>query len=87
MNSKALGVFLALMAGLQFISAASDLANLTSPTVAAWIQLLVGAAQAAMAVYVGKVALTPADPAHPDNLTSNQLENLAGKAERRENAL
>lgn len=85
MTSKNLGIVLALMAVLQFLAASTDLANLTSPNVAVWLQLIVGALQAFMAVYVGRVAMTTADPQHPDNLNSNQLFRLANKAETREN--
>lgn len=85
MTSKQLGFFLAAMAALQFVAAASDLADLTSPTVASWIALIVGALQVFAAVYTGKVAVTPADPQHPDNLSSNQLFRLARKAESSEN--
>jgi hypothetical protein len=80
MTSKTLGVLLAVLAALQFLGAASDLTDLTSPEGAAWLQLTIGAAQAFVAVYTAKVALTPADPAHPDNLSSNQLMRLADKA-------
>jgi membrane protein implicated in regulation of membrane protease activity len=86
MNSKTLAVFLAALATLQFLAASSDLADLTSPKVAVWLQLIVGAVQAFMAIYIGRSALMPADPQHPDNLTSNQLDRLANKAAARENA-
>lgn len=86
MTSKALGYILGVMAVLQFLAASSDLANLTSPQVAVWLQLIVGAGQAFLAVVVGRAALMPADPLHPDNLSSNQLFGLAGKAQRREDA-
>lgn len=85
MSSKVLGYLLASMAALQFLAASTDLANLTSPNVAVWLQLIVGAVQAFMAIYVGRAALMPADAQHPDNLSSNKLMALAGRAERREN--
>lgn len=85
MTSKQLGVVLAVMAMLQFLAASTDLADLTSPKVAVWLQLIVGAVQAGMAIYAGRAALMPSDPAHPDNLTSNQLFRLARNAESSEN--
>lgn len=86
MGSKQLGIVLAAMATLQFLAASTDLADLTSPKVAVWLQLIVGAVQAGMAIYVGRTALMPADPAHPDNLSSNQLTRLADKAAASENS-
>lgn len=85
MTSRNLGIVLGAMAVLQFLAASTDLVDLTSPKVAVWLQLILGAAQAFMAVYTARAALLPADAAHPDNLSSNQLMRLAGKAERREN--
>jgi len=87
MTSKTLAYVLGVMAVLQFLAASTDLTNITSPNVAVWLQLIVGAAQAFLAVVVGRVAMTSADPQHPDNLTGNQLLRLADKAERRENAV
>lgn len=85
MTSKNMGIILAVMAALQFLAASTDLANLTSPETTVWLQLIVGALQAFMAVYVGRVAMTTADPQHPDNLSSNQLMRLTRRAEAREN--
>lgn len=85
MTSKNLGIYLGIMAVLQFLAASTDLADLTSPKIAVWLQLIVGAAQAGMAIYAGRQALLPADPAHPDNLSSFQLRSMANKAETREN--
>lgn len=80
MSSKILGYLLGGMAVLQFLAASTDLVDLTSPKVAVWLQLIVGAVQAFTAVYVARAAILPADPQHPDNLSSNQLMRLADKA-------
>ena len=80
MTSKQLAVMLGTLAVLQFLAASSDLVDLTSPKVAVWLQLIVGAGQAFLAVVTGRMALMPADPMHPDNLSSNQLQRLADKA-------
>lgn len=85
MSSKVLAYLLGTMAVLQFLAASTDLVDLTSPQVAVWLQLIVGAAQAFMAVVVARVAITTADPQHPSNLSSNQLQSLARKAAASEN--
>lgn len=85
MTSKNLGIVLGAMAVLQFLAASTDLVDLTSPKVAVWLQLILGAAQAFMAIYTARAALLPADATHPDNLTSFDLRTLANKAATREN--
>lgn len=61
MTSRRLGLVLALLAGAQTIAAAGDLAALLPPTVARWVQLVVGAAGVSMAAWTGRTVATPAD--------------------------
>lgn len=72
MTSRALAIWLAAMAALQFVAGASNLIDLMGPTLAGWFQLLVGALQVASAVYVGKIAFTPAD-------IQDQSKGIAGQ--------
>lgn len=53
------------MAGLQIVVAASVLADVTSPTVAAFCAVLVAAAQAGTGVYAGTVGTLPKDAEPP----------------------
>jgi len=61
MTSKMLGVWTAILAALQVIAAAGNLADLLTPTAAAWFVLIVAAVQTGTAAYTGRVATLPAD--------------------------
>lgn len=61
MTSNAFRLWSAILAGLQIIVAASVLAEVTSPTVAAFCAVLVAAAQAGTGVYAGTVGTLPKD--------------------------
>ena len=61
MTSKTLGLWQAILAGLQFFSGAAAMAEWVDPKSWALFVVIVGAAQAGTAVYTGKVAQTPAD--------------------------
>ena len=61
MTSRMLGVWTAVLAGLQVIAAAGNLADLLPPPAAAWFVLVVGAVQVATATSTGSVAALPAD--------------------------
>ena len=61
MTSRALAVWLALLAGAQFVAGAGNLTDLVPPAAAAWLQLIVGALGVATAVYTGKATATAAD--------------------------
>lgn len=52
---------LGVLATLQFVAGASALPNLVPATAAQWIQLIVGAIDAGMAMYIGRVATMPRD--------------------------
>jgi len=62
-TSRSLTVILSVLAGLQVIAAASNLADLMSPTIAAWYVLVVAALQTGAAVYAGRISVTPGDSA------------------------
>lgn len=65
MTSKYLGVFLAVLAGCQFVASSASLGDLIPERAAAWFVLIVGAMQVATAVYTGKAATMPADSKRP----------------------
>jgi type IV secretory pathway VirB2 component (pilin) len=55
-SGRWLAVWLAILAGLQVIAGATSLPELVPAYAAQWVQLIVGALDAATAVYVGRVA-------------------------------
>jgi hypothetical protein len=61
MTGKRIGVWLAILAGLQAIAGATALGTLLPAPAAQWVQLIVGAFGAATAVYIGRAASLPAD--------------------------
>lgn len=65
MTSNAFRIWAAILAGLQVVAAASVLADVTSPTIAALIAIIVAAAQAGTGVYAGTVGSLPKDSAPP----------------------
>lgn len=62
MKTPRSAVFLAVLAGAQTIAAASDLAELLPPTVARWVQLVVGAAGVGVGVYTSRTRGSAVDP-------------------------
>lgn len=60
-TGRKLAVWLAILAGLQFVAASTALPGLLPAAAAQWVQLAVGALNAMTAAYVGRVAMLPAD--------------------------
>ncbi len=61
MTSNAFRIWAAVLAALQVVVAASVLADITSPNAAAFMAVLVAAAQAGTGVYAGTVGTLPKD--------------------------
>ena len=62
MTGRQLALWLAILAGLQFLAGSTALPGLVPAVVAQWVQITVGALDAFTAAYIGRTAVQSTRP-------------------------